>query len=482
MKKCQIFHFPLPSILLVMRPRRNQTVFLNFFVFLLIFFQICSTEANAQPVFSPEKIDEKFYQDAYATAEKQYKKDLKNLPAQNRKELEKIYEARWENIKASFDKNEIYTGSEANGYLKLIVDEIVKNNPDLQDKAFSCYFSRSGIRNATYVGEGIILLNMGLFSVLENESQLAFVLGHELAHFYLHHSEKTIYDHVATLNSETVQADLKKIRKTTYGKREEVEKLLNVLTFDSRRHGRNHESSADSMAVELLRNTRFDVSEAMSALALLDTIDVEKIDMKLALTNIFDNKDYPFQKRWIKKEEGLLGGHATLKNNQAMADSLKTHPDCKDRIEAVKPLIDKIAQKSSSKNVVDPLQFERYKELFRYEVIDYAFTSGNYTRSLYYTVEMLLKQPDDPYLVVQTGRLFNGFFEAQNNKILGKVTELPAPAFPPQYNLLLQFIQNLYKEEYAGIGYFFLNRYKDQLGTDPAFQKIFEKSKQNFKP
>ena len=77
-------------------------------------------------------------------------------------------------------------------YLQLIVDEIVKANQSLQGKTFKCYFSRSGVPNATYIGEGIILFHMGLFQRLENESQAAFVIGHELAHFLLQHSENGI--------------------------------------------------------------------------------------------------------------------------------------------------------------------------------------------------------------------------------------------------------------------------------------------------
>lgn len=45
------------------------------------------------------------------------------------------------------------------------------------------------------------------------------------------------------------------------------------LTFDSRRHSRDHEAQADSMAVELMRHTSYDLHGALTTLALLDSID-----------------------------------------------------------------------------------------------------------------------------------------------------------------------------------------------------------------
>ncbi len=85
-----------------------------------------------------------------------------------------------------------------------LVAEIVKANPLLQKQNFNCYFSRSGVPNAVYIGEGIILFNMGLFKRLDNESQAVFILCHEIAHFYLQHGENSIRRYVAAINSQEV--------------------------------------------------------------------------------------------------------------------------------------------------------------------------------------------------------------------------------------------------------------------------------------
>jgi hypothetical protein len=388
-----------------------------------------------------------------------------------------VYKLRWDNVKEVFDKKEIYTSAPAQQYMNALVAEIVKANPLLAQQNFNCYFSRSGVPNAGYIGEGIILFNMGLFKRLDNESQAVFVLCHEIAHFYLQHSEKSIRRYVAAINSKDMQRELRKIKNNEYGKRQQVDDLLKGLTFNLRRHGRDHESEADSMAIEFMRHTRYDISEALTTLALLDSIDIDTLNIATCLQRTFDTKKYPFQKKWLAKEEGLLGGHAQLKKDEPLADSLKTHPDCKLRIQILEPMVRKYHSSDALKNIVDKLKLAELGSIFSYEIIEFAYTSENYTQSLYYTLELLQGKPADPYLIAQVGKIFNGFYASQKTHTLGKLIDLPSPYYPANYNLLLQFVQNLYSEDFSSISYHFLEQYCPQLTHYIPFTNAYNTSK-----
>jgi Zn-dependent protease with chaperone function len=443
---------------------------------ILFIFCISSQNIVAQPhVFAPAPVDTSLLTNLSAKYEKQYKQDMSALPSTNKKDFEEVYKHRWDNIKEKFDSKEVFTDKEAQQYLDALVQEIVKSNPALKDRPFNCYFSRSGNPNASYIGHGIILFNMGLFERLDNESQAAFVLCHEIGHYILKHSENNIARYVTTLNSDAVQKELAKIKSTEFRKREMVENLVKGLTFNTRRHGRDHENEADSMAVELMHNTRFDVSGALTTLALLDSIDIDTLKTAPCLERMFNAKNYPFQKKWIKKEEGLLGGHALIKKDEEMADSLKTHPDCKLRMKALEPMINKYSNATATKDMDKP-RFDNLKNKFRYEVIEYAFASDNYTRSLYYTLEMIQNNPVDPYLVAQVGKIFNGFHNSQKAHKLSKIVELPSPSYPSNYNLLLQFVQNLYLENFASISYHFLNQHHPQLDYYAPYKNAYSAS------
>jgi len=425
-------------------------------------------------IFTPAAQNESSLKSLVSKYELQYNAEMEGLPARYKTDYKNIYKSRWENIRGVFDKKEVYTSQAAQQYLDAIVSEIVKSNPLLKGYQINCYFSRSGVPNASYIGEGIILFNMGLFQRLDDESEVAFVLCHEISHYILKHTENSITRYVTTMNSDEVQGELRKIKNTEFGKREAIDKLTKGITFNSRRHSRDHESQADSMGVVLLLNTRFNPSGATKTLAILDDIDKDTLDIEACLRKELNSPGYPFQNRWITKNTGLLGGQAKLKKDVKLDDSLKTHPDCKARIAILEPMITHAAVKQNY--VVSKESFDTLRQRFKYEVVEYAFASDNYTYSLHTALMLLQQYPQDPYLVTQIGRIMNGCFTAQKSHTLGKFIELPAPYQPANYNVLLQFIQNLYLEDYAGIGYNYLKEHATQLNSYPSFRKEFNLS------
>lgn len=462
----------------MMKGRLQNCLKQGLVLFVVMLLHVQSVVAQ-NAVYSPVVKDELLLKNLLAKYESLHKASIATFPVKYQKDFEEIAQLRWNGIKALFGNGDIYTSAPAQGYLDALVKEIVSANPELKNKSFDSYFSLSGVPNAAYMGHGIIVFNMGLFRQLENESQAAFILCHEIAHFSLQHSESSIQEYIATLNSEEVQKQLQHIKGLEFRKGEKLEQLLKELTFDSRRHSREHEQEADSLAVELMKRTRFDVKEALSVLSLLDTVDVDTLDMKNALQALFSSKSYPFKKRWLAKEEGLLGGHATIKNDLALADSLKTHPDCSKRMALLTPKINPYAAKIFSKNVVDETTFQMLRRQFEYEIIAHAFDTKNYTKSLYYTIGLIQKNNTDPYLVTQIGKILNGFYKAQKDHQLSKLIDLPSPHFAPSYNQLLQFVQNLYIEDFGALSFYYLQQFQSQYNSYTPFNETYRNSQQN---
>jgi len=429
------------------------------------------------PVFSPVAPDAGLLTSLHNQYESQYKDESNRLPSTYKKDYQECYGERWKNIEQKFTQQEIYTAADAQAYLDRLVAEIVKNNPMLNGHPFHCYFSRSAIPNASYIGEGIILFNMGLFYRLADESEAVFILCHEISHCYLQHPEKSIGKYVTTINSDEVQAELRKIKGSEYQKRGRLESLVKGLTFGSRRHSRDHESEADSLAVILMQHTPFAPAGSLATLQLLDGIDKNDFNTEGALRQAFDSKEYPFKKKWVAREEGLLGGHAHLSEDQEQADSLKTHPDCSKRIVALRPLVGA----GGRRFVMDSATFVRLQEQFRYEVIEYAYTSNHYTEGLFLALQLQKTRDGDAYLVSRTGKLLLGMYNAQKGHTLSKVVDLPAPYYPENYNLLLQWVQNLYLDDLAAINYYYLLRHHPAMDAYPAFKESFTESEKLMK-
>src|SRR5690606_19405430 len=105
------------------------------------------------------------------------------------------------------------------------------------------------------MGDGSIAINAGLFVYLDNEAELIFILCHEIAHYYLDHTNSSIKKYVETVNSDEVQKELKRLSKTQYRVNQQLEELTKAFTFNSRRHSRERETEADRMAFQFMKNT-----------------------------------------------------------------------------------------------------------------------------------------------------------------------------------------------------------------------------------
>ena len=307
-----------------------------------------------------------------------------------------------------------------------------------------------------------------------------FVLCHELAHLYLDHSTKSILQYVNTVNSKDFQEQLKEIRKSKYEINKQLEKLEKGLVFKSRRHGREHETDADSVGLSFMQNTGYNVKEALTGLDMLDTIDKETYAADTGLQRWFSFTEYPFNKKWLKKEEGFFGGVPDKSITTKEKDSLKTHPDCKARIEKLTPAVEKMYSHGSSNFLVSEAQFNSFKNNFKFEVVEFCFVSKRISRCLYYALELLETNPDNAYLVTIIGKCFNEMYSNQKEHTLNRVVDLPSPYADKNYDVLTQFIQNINLNNMASLGFYFLNSYKTKMAGSVDFEKILTISSKNF--
>jgi hypothetical protein len=88
---------------------------------------------------------------------------LSTLAGKNKKYLEGLFKERYESIKKMFDHKEIVTEPVANECLQSLLHEIIKSNQAIGPLETRVAFSRAWWPNASSMGEGTILFNIGLF-------------------------------------------------------------------------------------------------------------------------------------------------------------------------------------------------------------------------------------------------------------------------------------------------------------------------------
>jgi len=449
---------------------------------LVLFCVICFAGVFAQtPVgYTPFVIDSLKLVNVKKAVHDAYLKDSASTSGENKKYIINLYRERYQYLEDMFKEKELMANAETDDYLSSLVNEIFKNNPELKKLGTRFLFSKVYWPNAFSTGEGTIVFNIGLFSKLDNESQVVFVLCHELAHLYLDHGNKAILQYVNTVYSDDFQQELKDIKKSRYEKNKQLDNLVKGMTFKSRRHGREHESEADSVGLLFMQRTSFNVNGSLTCLARLDSIDKEAYVPDADLQRYFNFPEYSFQKKWIQKEKTFFGGVADLKLTGKEKDSLKTHPDCKARVTRLTPSVEKLKPASGNDFVVSEARFKDMKQRFRYEIIEFCFNSKRVSRSLFYAMELLNEEPGNAYLVGMIGKCFASFYENQKAHTLNQVVDLPSPYLDSNYNNLLEFLQKIHLNDMAAIGYFFLQSYQGKLSDNADFTRVYNRCKDIF--
>jgi predicted metal-dependent hydrolase len=445
------------------------------FVILCLFYFL-TANAQTPPLFAPTKHDSLFFENDYNAIEARYKNFVSSISGANASEFKEIYKDQFESLKNIFTKKEVFTNKEAQNYLLQIANHILSKNKSLISEPINIFFLKSEIPNASYIGNRTILFNTGLFYKLQNESQVAFVICHELAHLYLDHTKEQIENYVNKLYSKEFQERLRKIKNKEYFKKQEFDKLVLSFAINSNKHSRLKENEADSLGMQFLLNTDFDANEAIEVMKILDKIDIQTFDTEAFLKTNFSFPDLPFNSRWLEKEEGLLGGHTKLKQDTTLADSLKTHPDCIARIKNISKAIPSYKQLKSTKSIINASLFSKLQKSLCAENIEFYIEKGGVSIAFYTALLECNQYKDNLYYIATINRCLKLFYLAQKNHKLNSIAMLPSPQYQASFNTVLQFIQNLYLDDFKEINNKFAANQIAKHQQEISFVKTIQQS------
>lgn len=212
-----------------------------------------------------------------------------------------------------------------NEYLENIFYLVLKAN-NLVKGQFHFFVSRSTEANACSLEDGTIIFNIGLFQIVENESQLAMVLCHEIAHYLFGHSTKSVIGYLEKYNSPEFLSQVKSIKKQKFNRKRQLQDLLSDDIFNRRKHNRLQEFAADSLGMELFNHTRFNNITLPYLFDLLD--DNEHQQAAISIQAFFLNQGIILNDDLFKENKKITFGVAA---KQKVIDSLQTHPDCAKR-------------------------------------------------------------------------------------------------------------------------------------------------------
>lgn len=224
--------------------------------------------------------------------------------------------------------------------IEKVLGNIYKYNVSLNNPNRILLLRNQYTPNAASYGINVFEMNLGLFTLIDTDDELAFILCHELAHQYLKHLERQVEDKENSLNSDELKRKTNAIKKSNGPKSSKAIKLLKEISANLSEKSREFEIEADSLGMVYFQKTEYSLPKALSILQKMGTLEERLYAHKINWKETYNvdytgyvNKNTMFKKRVID---------ADFKIHE---DSVRTHPDIDLRIEKLgfspKTLVDK---------------------------------------------------------------------------------------------------------------------------------------------
>lgn len=280
-------------------------------------------------------------------------------------------------------------------YLKSVLANIIIANPEFAHCRI--ILTRSPVENAFAFGDGTILFNVGLLAKMENESQVAFAICHELAHGFFRHPQMGIKKTLDAYFNKEFQKKVKQVeRHEEFDKNKKIKELLVSFTMNRLYDMRLYEKQADSLGYFLLRKTQYDVKQSIRSLAMLDTIEKPYYAGKIDYAKYFNCLSSHYNFAIEEPKTKSIFQVKEVKTELDDSDSLSTHPDCQKRIGFLNEVM--LTNPAPASTLPDNTRFEKIRLNARYEVIQSWFDYEYYDYALYNCLQMLEQNYNNIYL------------------------------------------------------------------------------------
>ncbi len=309
------------------------------------------------------------------------KEAMRNIKGKSAKRAEKKTEMDHA-IESNFFEDQLLTsgqilyGDPMSEFVNDVADELLKDDQLLRDK-LHFFVLKSHVPNAYTTHNGIVVVTVGLISRLENESQLAVILAHEIQHFVKNHSLK----------------QYKEVKKTIADSRRnhggDLESRLKKLY----RFSKEQEYEADQLGYEMLKRSKYDLSEGIFVFDMLKFTEYPFLETSMSIEN-FEKPQFKFPVTLyddIQKQLKSAKEFDDKIDRDENDEETSTHPSLDKRIDQLKVLVDKKDYAGNQKFIVGEKEFKYIQKISRHELLVLYLKRADFGRSFYLSkvVELL---------------------------------------------------------------------------------------------
>jgi hypothetical protein len=371
-------------------------------------------------------------------------RDYKTIIPSEVKKVDKVkvfYEDINKHLADLFLKGDVLADDELTNYLKSVLARLTASRPSLKEN-IRIFVLKSTVVNAYTYPEGTIILTTGLLSRLSNESQLAFIIGHELGHY-------------------TKQHGLKRWEKNL-----KLEQEYNVSVSSNRNsykllmsYSQENELESDAFGIELATAAGYNGWEGIKAQKRVEIDSIYNTYQKINYSKVFTFPDFNLDST-VQKNNKFT--HVTFSFG---SDGISTHPDLDKRVLSMKELLSQMKEQGELyKNAnQDSLNYTKYKFMAKMENIILTFNNGELSESLYLSLGELTNYPFNAFLNLMVSKNLLWLSNYKNNESLNAGLKKYTTFYGRQFEELQNVIVSLSSKDLNKLAYCYVKQYKSSF-------------------
>lgn len=337
--------------------------------------------------YTPLKCKGDIPKDLKMSYTERFNNDLSRIPSgssyEEIKDLKEFYLKSGYSINSIFASGGVMFGDELTNYVNKIAQTIIDKNDIKGNLRF--YVLKSSQVNAFCTSEGVIFVTVGLLSQIENESQLAFTLAHEIAHFTEKHS---IESFVHTKEKE----------KSYQRGRSSYENVIKNLS----EYSQENELESDRKGFLMIEKAGYDVIESQKMISVLEYSDLP-FDEVFFDTNYFNDQYYKIPGNKFK----TISPDTEEVEEEEL--EIKTHPEYEERKNNIEDLLlDENTILTGKQFLFSETEFKSIRTRARFENLKLNLLNQSYIRVMYEAYILEKEYPNNKFVKENIGKALYG--------------------------------------------------------------------------
>lgn len=277
-------------------------------------------------------------------------------------------------------------------YVNKVADKLLESQPDLR-KELKFYVIKSAAVNAFATDRGTIFINVGLLARLEDESQLAYILAHEIIHYQEKHNIQTFIEYA------------KIERESSYRRSRSYEQLL-----EKNNYSKSLETEADKDGLQIFLKSKYSTETLRGVFDVLGKSHVPYTNVVFNM-KFLETPNIQFPDIYQLKEIKEI---VVEEDEDDEEKSKSTHPSVRERRSEMLQTVSGKSNEGKSKYLVSETDFKNISEIARFEVCQILMQSQRYTSAIYHVYALLQTYPNNQFLRKTLAKSLYGLAQYKN--------------------------------------------------------------------